>query len=87
MMQSIEKFVIETIHGTSKQIGDAVHIDRKTPLLEMQILDSIELLELVMQLETEYALSIPLEELAPENFTDVAAIAHMVEKQVIRGRG
>jgi acyl carrier protein len=49
-----------------------------TALIEQGILDSIEILNLVAFLEERFAITLPVEEFVPENFSTPAAIAALV---------
>lgn len=77
----MESVVIDAIRKVAKLVDADTAIDRETQLIDQQLLDSVELLQLVMELETAYAIEIPLEELAPENFADVCAIMALVSRQ------
>jgi acyl carrier protein len=62
--------------------GDDLPADRLTddyPLLENQVIDSMGIFELVNGLEQRYGIEILDEELVPENFGTIAAIARFVE--------
>jgi len=51
-------------------------------LIDSGILDSMGIMQLVTYLEKEYGISIPTEEIEPEQFTSVATLAAFVrEKQ------
>lgn len=78
MTRDIESVVVEAIRKVAKLVDRDTVLTRDTALIEEQLLDSIELLQLVMELETAYGIEIPLEELAPENFADIGAIAKLV---------
>lgn len=80
MSEAIQPIVIEKIRHVGKAVGDGVTIEPDTPLLEQQLLDSVELLQLVMELETAFGISIPLEELVEENFADVNRVVALVER-------
>lgn len=54
---------------------------RDTDLLEQGILDSLLLIDLLMQLETEFALTISLDDLEIDAFRSVGAIAKFVADQ------
>jgi acyl carrier protein len=49
--------------------------------LETGMLDSLGILDLVQFLETEFALKIADEELQPENFSSLEAVAEFVRKR------
>lgn len=77
---STEATVIATLRKVARLIDADTSLEADTRLIETQLLDSVELLQLVMELETAFSITIPLEELAPENFTDVAAVTGMVNR-------
>jgi acyl carrier protein len=50
-------------------------------LLESGIIDSLGVLELVTFLQQEFSLAVDDDELTPENFQSIQAIAHFVEQR------
>ena len=82
MTRDIESLVVAAIRKVAKLIDSDTVLTRDTALIEEQLLDSIELLQLVMELETAYGIEIPLEELAPENFADIASVVRLVGQQI-----
>lgn len=55
-------------------------ITADTELLEEGLLDSMGIMLLIERLEKELSVSIPAEELEPEDFSDTPAIAEMIER-------
>ena len=55
-------------------------ITADTELLEEGLLDSMGIMLLIERLEKELSVSIPLEALEPEDFSDVSTIAEMIER-------
>ena len=49
-------------------------------LVDEGILDSLTLVEMMSCLSMEFGIVIPYEEITPENFNSVAALAEMVER-------
>ena len=82
MTKDVESVVIAAIRKVARLVGRDTALDRATQLIEEELLDSVELLQLVMELETAYTTEIPLEELTPENFADVGAVVHLVTRQL-----
>ncbi|MEQ9662474.1 MAG: acyl carrier protein [Parasphingopyxis sp.] len=80
MSDTIEPVVIEKVRHVGKAVDGDTELTPDTPLLERQLLDSVELLQLVMELETAFGISIPLEELVEENFADVNRVVALVER-------
>lgn len=44
------------------------------------MLDSIELVELVSEIENAYKIEIPIDEISPKNFDSIDAMQKMIEK-------
>lgn len=55
-------------------------ISPDTELLEEGLLDSMGIMLLLERLEKELSVTIPAEELEPEDFADVSAISDMIER-------
>lgn len=55
-------------------------ITADTELLEEGMLDSMGIMLLIERLEKELSVSIPLEALEPEDFSDISTIAEMIER-------
>ncbi len=55
-------------------------ITADTELLEDGMLDSMGIMLLIERLEKELSVSIPLEALEPEDFSDISTIAEMIER-------
>lgn len=55
-------------------------ITADTELLEEGLLDSMGIMLLIERLEKELSVSIPLEALEPEDFSDIYTIAEMIER-------
>jgi len=51
-----------------------LHLEDDTMLFETGILDSLSLLKLVLFLEKQFGISVPAEELVPDNFKTINAI-------------
>lgn len=58
--------------------GRELGIHERTPLLEWGILNSMEMMRLVRELESEFAVRLPHDALKPENFRDIASIRDLV---------
>lgn len=57
---------------------DAADITPDTPLIDLGIIDSVAVFELVAFVEEEFGLSVPHDALVPENFETPAALTEMV---------
>ena len=73
---TMEEFVIEKINEIA-----FTEVDVNEPLWSSGILDSITIVELAVELENEYSINIPFEEITEENFQTVAFIRNYIEKK------
>lgn len=66
------------------EINPYVEIRNDSKLLEEEILDSLGILVLITELEVKYGVTIPLDTIRIENFTDISSIMKLLEglKQV-----
>jgi acyl carrier protein len=55
-------------------------LEPESPILEMGLLDSLQIMQLITALEEREGLSIPLEEVVEENFVTPAAVNAMVTR-------
>ena len=74
------KTVIDWIVKATEFQEGATVIDESTELLTRKILDSLQIMELICFLESQFSVQIPLEELTPENFANAEMIVQMVER-------
>jgi acyl carrier protein len=59
---------------------DDYDLDVDTPLLELNIIDSSAIFDLVNLLRQETGIVVPMNEVTPENFASVQAILDLVER-------
>jgi acyl carrier protein len=60
--------------------GDADSLDEKTPLLELGILDSFAIIELLSFIESDFGVQIGLEAVTPEKFSDISVIVDLIQE-------
>ena len=60
--------------------GERAGLTETTPLLGLNIIDSSRLFELVHFIGSEFAVKIPLDQIVPENFESICAIATLIER-------
>lgn len=58
--------------------GESSAFDHETPLLDLNIISSADIFDLVQFIRTEEQIELPLEEISPENFQSVQAITLMI---------
>lgn len=57
-----------------------VDIENCTTLIDDKILDSLDIITLVSEVAHEFEVSIPVEELTPENFNSYKLIDELIER-------
>lgn len=76
IIETVKDFIArEIIHGSVKE-----ELDPELSLLEEGILDSLGLQQVITFLEQQFGISIDDDDLMPENFESVNAIAALVTK-------
>ena len=76
IVASVTEFITqEIIHGSA-----GGNLDPNLSLLEEGILDSLGLQQLITFLEQKYSITVDDEDLMPENFESVNAIAELIQK-------
>ena len=70
---TIRSYVISHFHlARTRTLGD------EDSLLDAQVIDSLGILELVTYLEDAFAIAVTDDDLTPENFDSIAALARFV---------
>ena len=62
------------------EIHPDVDFDTCTTLIDDQILDSFDIVTLVAEIDAEFDVQIPAEELIPENFNSAKALYALIQK-------
>jgi acyl carrier protein len=73
--EDIKSYIANEILG-GEDMGE---LDETTPLLELGVLNSMELMSLVTHIEKTYAVKVPSEGIVPGNFQDIQSITRFVE--------
>lgn len=60
--------------------GDAEGLDADVSLTELNVIDSAAIFDLVHHLQATYRVTVPLNQVVPENFETVKSIASLVER-------
>lgn len=71
---------MEKIIEIIKEIKPGAVIDESTKLVEDKVLDSLAMISLVAELSDEFDVEITAQDIVPENFATVQAIADMIER-------
>lgn len=71
---------MEEVLNILKDIRPDVDFETETALIDDGVLDSFDIVSIVGELSDSFDIEIPAEEIIPENFNSLKAIAAMVEK-------
>lgn len=63
-----------------KKVNSTVDFETQTALIDDEIIDSLELMELISEIEEEFNVEIEMEDIIPENFNTVAAIWELINR-------
>ncbi len=58
--------------------GEDVGLDESTPLIELGVLNSMEILRLIGFIEERFGASVPADKVLPDNFKNLTAIKDLV---------
>lgn len=71
---------MEALLNILAELHPEVDFETETKLIDNQILDSFDIVTIVAEIDAEFDVQIPAEELIPENFNSAAALYALVEK-------
>lgn len=71
---------MNTILSILADLHPEVDFKRETALIDKDILDSFDIVSLVAEIDDAFGVTIPAEELTPENFNSAEAIYALVQK-------
>ena len=71
---------MEALLNILSELHPEVDFAAEKKLIDNQILDSFDIVTIVAELDAEFDVQIPAEELIPENFNSAAALYALVEK-------
>ena len=60
--------------------GSSEGLEDDTPLLELNILDSISIFDILQFLSNSEQVEVPIEEVTPENFASIRTMVHLIER-------
>mgnify|MGYP003512007639 FL=1 len=62
------------------EVHPAVDFETCSTLVDDKILDSFDIISIITEVNTEYDVAIPAEEIIPENFNSAQALYELIEK-------
>ena len=71
---------MEELLSILKELHEDVDFEAEENLVDDGILDSLDIVTLITEINDTFDISIPAEEIIPENFNSAAAIWSLIEK-------
>ena len=71
---------MEEIIRILKDVRPDFDPDTQAGLIENGLLDSLDLVNLVTEFDSEFGIEIPVEEITPENFDSVEAMKKLIDR-------
>ena len=71
---------MDKILSILKESNNLIDYTKETALITDALLDSLELMEIISELEDAFDIEIGMEEIVPENFNSAEAILKLVER-------
>ncbi len=71
---------MEALLNILTELHPEVDFDTCTTLIDDKILDSFDIVTIVAEVDAEYDVAIPAEELVPENFNSAAKLYALIER-------
>lgn len=71
---------MEALLNILTELHPDVDFEAETHLIDNKILDSFDIVTLVAEINSEFDVAIPAEELLPENFNSAAALHALIER-------
>lgn len=71
---------MEALLNILNELHPDVDFETETHLIDDKILDSFDIVTLVAEIDSEYDVAIPAEELLPENFNSAKALYALIER-------
>ncbi len=71
---------MEELLSILKELHEDVDFETEENLIDDGILDSLDIVTLITEINDAFDVSIPAEEIIPENFNSAAAIWSLIEK-------
>lgn len=71
---------METLIEILQDLHEDVDFETNTKLIDNKILDSFDIVTLIAEIDSEFDVAIPAEEIIPENFNSAKALYALIEK-------
>ncbi len=71
---------MEALLNILSELHPEVDFETCTTLIDDKILDSFDIVTIVAEIDGEYDVAIPAEELVPENFNSAASLYALIER-------
>ena len=63
-----------------KEMNDTIDFETETALIDGEIIDSLDLMELISEMEEAFDITIEMEDIIPENFNSAEAMWELITR-------
>lgn len=63
-----------------REVKDTIDYENETALIDDELIDSLDLMQLISELEEAYDIEIGMEYIVPENFNSASAILNLINE-------
>ena len=63
-----------------KEMNDTIDFETETALIDGEIIDSLDLMELISEMEEAFDITIEMEDIIPENFNSAEAMWNLITR-------
>ena len=63
-----------------KEMNDTIDFETETALIDGEIIDSLDLMELISEMEEAFDIMIEMEDIIPENFNSAEAMWNLITR-------
>lgn len=63
-----------------KNVRDDIDFETATDLIDKKILSSLDIVQIIAEIDEEYDITVPAKEIIPDNFNSLMAIFNMIQR-------
>ena len=71
---------MEQLLDILKEMNDTIDFETETALIDGEIIDSLDLMELISEMEEAFDITIEMEDIIPENFNSAEAMWNLITR-------
>ena len=75
-----ESIIMEQLLNILKEMDDTIDYESEKALIDGEIIDSLDLMELISEMEEAFDITIEMEDIIPENFNSAEAMWELITR-------